>query len=544
MNELHPSVAEAAATPADAAGDSAPRWSSRIVPGTVNGHPCRVYELRPRSLAELLLDAQRWAPREFIVQGPRRMTGGQHARAVARVAQQLRSRGARTGNRIMLLAYNQIEWLVAFWAVQCIGATAVLGNAWWSDEEAAGAVALAQPSMILTDRAEDRLLPAAAQRVSFTDVRQWVDRDDDATLIVHAVDEDADAVVIFSSGTTGQPKGVLMSHRSVVANIQNLLLLTARLPSELPASHPGTVSLLTMPLFHLAGVQISFMTLLSGGRLVLPAGRFDALEVLQLIEREKVRAWGSVPTMVSRVIRHEAFDRFDTSSLASIPMGGAAIPHDLKEEARRAFPKTDKRVGSMYGLTEAGGVLAAGSGADVEGRPNCVGRPLPAVEIQIRNPNADGVGEIVARTPTATSGYLGDSTPICDAEGWVASGDLGRIDAEGFLYVVGRLKDTIIRGGENVASVHVESCLRTHPDVLEAAVVPLPHADLGEEVAAAVVLRDGASVTAAELKAHAAGRLARFEVPSRWWLRREPLPTNASGKVVKRDLIRDWPATA
>lgn len=527
----------------DGVAGSTSRWGRPIVQGTVNGHPCRVYELRPRSLAELLLDADRWADREFLVQGQRRLTGAQHAAAVARVAHHLREQGARKGDRVMLLAYNQIEWLVAFWALQCIGATAVLGNAWWSDEEAAGAIALAQPSMVLTDRPEERRLPAGPVRIPMAAMRNLVDQHEGVPLVVDEVDEDADAVVIFSSGTTGQPKGVLMSHRSVIANIQNLLLLTARLPSELHASHPGTVSLLTMPLFHLAGVQISFMTLLSGGKLVLPAGRFDALEVLQLIQHEKVRAWGSVPTMVSRVIQHEAFGQFDTSSLASIPMGGAAIPHDLKELARRAFPKTDKRVGSMYGLTEAGGVLAAGSGADVEGRPNCVGRPLPAVEIEIRQPNAEGAGEIVARTPTATSGYLGDPNPICDEQGWVASGDLGRFDAEGFLYIVGRLKDTIIRGGENVASVHVESCLRTHPDVLEVAVVPLPHADLGEEVAAAVVLRNGATVTVDALRAHAAGHLARFEMPSSWWLRRDPLPTNASGKVVKRDLIRDWPTT-
>lgn len=520
---------------------AAPRWDKRVVLGRVNGHPCRVYEVRPRSLAELLVDAQRWADREFIVQGERRLTGAQHGRAVVRVARHLREQGARGGDRIMLLAYNQVEWLIAFWAIQCVGATAVLGNAWWSDEEAAGAIARAQPSMVLTDRPAARRLPDGPVRVALSTLRTLVDRDDEEPLAVSPVDEDVDALVIFSSGTTGEPKGVLMTHRAVIANIQNLLLLTARLPSELPASHPGTVSLLTMPLFHLAGIQISFMTLLSGGKLVFPAGRFDPLEVLQLIEREKVRAWGSVPTMVSRVIEHEAFGQFDTGSLASIPMGGAPIPHDLKEAARKAFPKTDKRVGTMYGLTEAGGVLAAGSGSEVEGRPHCVGRPLPAVEIQIRNPNTEGVGEIVARTPTATSGYLGDPTPICDADGWVASGDLGRFDSEGYLYVVGRLKDTIIRGGENVASVHVESCLRTHPDVLEVAVLPLPHADLGEEVAAAVVLRDGAETTAQTLASYAAAHLARFEVPSRWWLRREPLPTNASGKVVKRDLIRDWP---
>ncbi len=521
-----------------------PCWGPRIVESMVNGHPCRVYEVRPKSLAALLLDSQRWEDREFLVQGSRRITGREHFRAVARIAAHLRKKCARAGDRIMLLAFNQIEWLTAFWAIQCVGATAVLGNAWWSDQELEDAIELAHPSLILSDRASHLPLHHQPKRITLAEVRQWAEEEDDPELVLGRVEEDADALVIFSSGTTGQPKGVVMSHRSVIANIQSLLMLTGRLPSELAHTHPGTVSLLTMPLFHLAGIQISFMTMLSGGKVVFPAGRFDPLEVLQLIKDERVRAWGSVPTMVSRVVRHPDFARYDTSSLSSIPMGGAAIPHDLKEELRRAFPKTDKRVGSMYGLTEAGGVLAAGSGADVEHRPNCVGRPLPAVEVRIRNPNAEGVGEIVARTPTATSGYLGDVTAICDEQGWIASGDLGYLDAEGFLYVVGRLKDIIIRGGENIACVHVESCLRSHPEVLEVAVVALPHPDLGEEVAAAVVLKSGAHADEALLKAHALTRLAKFEVPSRWWLRRDPLPTNASGKIVKRELIQQWPEAA
>ncbi|MCX4149921.1 MULTISPECIES: class I adenylate-forming enzyme family protein [Paraburkholderia] len=515
------------------------RWGTGIVRGTVNHHPCRMYDIRPKSLCELLIDAQRWADRTMLVQGDRRLSGAQHVVAVARTAKLLRAHGARSGDRIMLLGFNHIEWLVAFWAIQCIGATAVFGNRWWSDEETAAAFTLIEPSIVLTDRlSSDASEPA---HVSFETVRHAIDDITDVPFAPESVDEDAPAVIIFTSGTTGVAKGIVMSHRSVIANIQNLLVLTGRLPSALPASHAGTVSLMTMPLFHLAGLQIQIMNLLSGGTLVFLEGRFDALEVLRLIEREQVRAWGSVPTMVSRVIHHDDFAKYDTASIASIPMGGAAIPHELRAEIARAFPKTQKRVGNMYGLTEAGGVLAAGSGKDLDERPQCVGKPLPTVEVRISNPNLDGVGEIMARTPSATSGFVGDPTPIDDADGWIATGDLGRLDGDGYLYVVGRQKDTIIRGGENIASVHVERCIRTHPDVLEAAVVPLPHADLGEEVGAAVVLRDGATVSAADLTRHAAQHLAKFEVPTRWWLTYDALPTNASGKVVKRDVVQRWP---
>ncbi|MGE0801424.1 MAG: class I adenylate-forming enzyme family protein [Lautropia sp.] len=517
------------------------RWGKTIIAGTVAGHPCKVYADRPRAMAELLVDAQRWADRPYVVQGDRRLTGTQFAVAVARVATALRRRGVRSGQHVMLTGFNQIEWLVAFWALQCIGSMVALGNAWWSREEAGHAAELVRPELVVQDARLGHPVPAGAELLAFGMLRQVAEADGPAGLELDPVDEEAPAVVIFSSGTTGSARGVVMSHRSVIANVQNLMHMTGRLPSDLDPAHPGTVSLVTMPLFHLGGFQISMMTLLSGGTVVLPRGKFDPEEVLQLMQSERVRSWGSVPTMVSRVLRHPRFAEFDTSSVSSIQMGGAPVPPDLKAEVARCFPSSRKRVGSMYGHTEAGGVLATGAGPEIEGRPGCVGRPLPTVEIRIAQADAEGVGEILARSPTATSGYLGDPTPIADAAGWVASGDLGRLDAEGRLYVVGRSKDMIIRGGENIASVHVESCLRTHPAVAEVAVVGLPHPDLGEEVAAAVVLKPGCDVTAAALRAHAEARLARFEVPSRWWLTASALPVNATGKIVKREVLARWP---
>ena len=453
---------------------AAVRWGTAIETASVNGHPCRVYAQRPRAMAELLQDAQRWRDRTLLVQGDRRLSGAQHAQAVARVAAQLRGRGLRAGDRVMLLGFNHIEWLTAFWALQCLGTTVALGNAWGSAQEGADAIALADPALVITDgKARDA---SGRDALDFGDIRAMAESQADAELVSDAVPEEAPAIVLFTSGTTGKARGVVMSHRSVIANIHNLMRMTGRLPSELPADHPGTVSLLTMPLFHMGGFQISILNLLSGGTVVFTRGRFDPEEVLQLMQAEKVRAWGSVPTMVSRVIQHARFAQFDTRSVASVQMGGAPVPAQLRVQVAECFPASRKRgVGSMYGLTEAGGVLATGSGADIAGRPGCVGFPLPAVEIRIAEPDADGMGEVLARSATAVSGYLGHPAPIADAEGWVASGDLGRIDEEGRLYIVGRAKDMIIRGGENVSSVHVENCLRSHPAVAEAAVVaPAP----------------------------------------------------------------------
>jgi long-chain acyl-CoA synthetase len=513
----------------------APTWGREVADGVVDGHPCRLYAHRPRSVAEFLLTARRWADRELLVQGDRRLTSAEHERAVARVAAVLAAHGVGPGDRVALVGFNSIEWIAGFWAVQALGATAVLGNAWWSDDELAAALDQADPVVVLTDRSVTR--PA----LSMTGLREVVDRvADEVPLVLAPPDEDALAIIMFSSGTTGAPKGVLMSHRSVVANIQNMLVLTGRLPDELPDTHPGTVSMLSVPLFHLAGVQVSCTTLLSGGSLVFLEGKFDPAEVLRLIETERVRVWGSIPTMVSRVLDHPDFATRDTTSVSSVPMGGSAVSPELRERVASSFPGVKGRVGSLYGLTEAGGVLAAGSGREVAGRPGCVGRALPVVELRIATPDADGIGEIQARTPTSTGGYLGEDGGVADADGWVGSGDLGRLDADGWLYVTGRSKDVVIRGGENVGAVHVEDALLAHPDVLEAAVVALPHADLGEDVGAAVVLRPGATVTVPELAAHAGGRLARYEVPGAWWVRSSGLPLNPSGKVLRREVRREW----
>ncbi|MDN5856631.1 MAG: long-chain fatty acid--CoA ligase, partial [Actinomycetia bacterium] len=358
-------------------------WSRAVERATVQGHPCLVYAQRPRSVAELLVAGRRWHSRELIVQGGRRITGAEHLAAVGAVAALLRARGVRRGDHVLLLGFNSVEWMVVFWALQALGAVAALGNAWWSDAEVADAVAQVRPVLAVTDRA------AAAPTIGFDALAGPAP----AELVLEPCDEDDPALIVFSSGTTGAAKGVLMSHRCVVANIQNLLVLTGRLPDELPDDHPGTVALLSVPLFHLAGIQTSITTLLSGGRLVLLDGRFDAAEVLRLVETERVRVWGAIPTMVSRVLDHPALGAHDVSSVRSVQMGGAAISPELRARVSAGFPGVRTRVGSLYGLTEAGGVLAAGSGADITARPGAVGRALPVVELTIRDPGPDGVGE-------------------------------------------------------------------------------------------------------------------------------------------------------
>jgi long-chain acyl-CoA synthetase len=322
---------------------------------------------------------------------------------------------------------------------------------------------------------------------------------------------------------------VTLSHRSVIANLQALLHHGGRLPGGEPK--PPTVTLISVPLFHIGGLQQVLTAALSGGCLVFDGGRFDPAETLDLLERERVQVWAAVPTMVSRLL--DAHATQDLSSVRAVTMGGAPVPADLRARVRAAFPAVTRGAGVSYGLTEAGGVGAAGIGPEIEARPGSVGRPTPLVDLRVVD------GEIQVRSAAVMTGYWGCPENPVSADGWLATGDQGRLDEDGFLYVTGRAKDVVIRAGENVSCPRVEAVLAAHPAVAEAAVIGLPDADVGERVAAVVVLR--AACTPDELAAFARARLARFEVPAAWWLRTEPLPVNAAGKVVKAGLAQAWP---
>jgi long-chain acyl-CoA synthetase len=252
--------------------------------------------------------------------------------------------------------------------------------------------------------------------------------------------------------------------------------------------------------------------------------------------------------MVSRVLNDPTIEGRDLSTVRAISLGGAPVLPELVARVKARFPNVERGVSQVYGLSEAGGTLTAASGRDLVERPGTAGRALPVVELRIDRPDEKGTGEVVARTPTQMLGYWGrrpDPAADCiDAEGWLHTGDVGHIDGDGYLFITGRLKDLIIRGGENIASTHVEDVLLKHPAVREVAVCGRPDPDLGEIVAAAVVVDPDNPVTVAELREFAAGHLAYFEVPTSWWLRTDPLPANDVGKVRKGDLVAAWPLAA
>lgn len=510
-------------------------WGSELGREDVLGSPCRVFTARRHRVVDVLDDAARFGAREHLVDAATRLTTAAVTAAADRAAGRLRALGVHAGDPVLLHGRNCAEWVIGFWAVMRCGGVAVLGNTWWTEDELAHAVALSAPAAVLCEE-QARGSFTGLPTLGFDQVADVsaAGAETGAETGVPPIDEGDPAVVLFTSGTTGRPKGVVLSQRSVLANLQNLLALSRRLPKDLPVDPSPSVTLLSVPLFHIGGVQQLLTSVLTGGRLVFTGRRFDATEVLHTIGREGVKAWAAVPTMVGRVLdARDAGAPADLSSVRVVTLGGAPVPESLREKVREAFPNAVRGTGVSYGLTEAGGVVAAGAGPDVAAHPGTVGRALALAELRIDG--ADGVGEILVRSPTVMDRYLGDDgqdSPFADGR-WLRTGDLGSLDADGFLYVTGRAKDVIIRGGENIRSSVVEDAIARHPDVRHVVVVGVPHADLGEQVAAVVTRRPGSSLGHDDLRAHLDGLVAPMSMPTVWRIRSDELPTNAAGKVVK-----------
>ena len=518
-------------------------WGTDIV-RRGHGIPFLVYEPRRTGAAELLDDVRHWGDRVHLVRGTQRMTYAELLDLVPKAAAVLADHGVGPGDRVMLLAFNSVEWIVAFWATLAAGAVVVLANPWWSEEELRHGLGVVDVALVLADPRSAKLVPDGVPLLELEALAAEAQAPGRRPLPRPApAGEDEPAIILFTSGTSGPPKGAVLSHRGVIALQHTLLHITRQLPHTLGDDAPREVALQSGPLFHIGGVQALVRQFLLGGTLVFAAGKFDPTEVLDLMEAEGVHRWGGVPTMVSRVLNDATIEGRDLSTVRAISLGGAPVLPEIVTRIKTRFPNVERGVSQVYGLSEAGGTLTSASGRDLTERIGTAGRPLPIVELRINNPDGSGTGEVVARTPCQMLGYWGQpSDGTIDEEGWVHTGDLGHIDAENYLFITGRLKDLIIRGGENIASTHVEDVLLKHPEVREVAVGGRPDPDLGEIVAAAVVLDADSPVTVAELRAFAAEHLAYFEIPTSWWLRTEPLPANDVGKVRKRDLLATWPA--
>jgi long-chain acyl-CoA synthetase len=306
------------------------------------------------------------------------------------------------------------------------------------------------------------------------------------------------------------------------------------------AASPG-VGLLTVPLFHVGGCQTNMLMGYAAGRkLVIPEGRVTPEQCLTLIEQERVTDFGGVPTIVWRVVTHPDTKSYDLSSVRSVGYGGAPPPLQLQEMVREVFPNA-QRPSQVWGLTESSSMITYIAGDEFKARPASTGKPLPTVELKICDESGDELpagqtGEIVVRGPMIVPGYWGkpDATAASfSADGWFRTGDVGRVDEEGYLYVTDRAKDIIIRGGENISSVEIEQRLVQHPEINDAAVIGVPHPEYGEEVKAFVQVIAGSNLTQPDVQRWAAETLANFKVPAHVEIRTEALPRNAAGKLIK-----------
>ncbi|PBC39336.1 AMP-dependent synthetase [Rhodococcus sp. ACS1] len=508
-------------------------WGTSIAPVVVDGREFRMYSERPRNLGSLLPFADRWSGRAHIVQGERVMTFAQFHQAVRTRTAELRARGVTTGDHVVILGWNSPEWIVNFWATVSAGGVAVLANAWWSEKELADSLDTVAPALVIADdRVVDRV-PSQWELLPW-DPQSGTDSETPLEPSVEDIDENAPAAIIFTSGTSGRPKAAVLSHRSLLAGLQMLLHITRRLPHQVDES-TGQPALHTGPMFHVGGVQTLLRAICVGDTLVMPAGRFDPVEAMRLIEQWRVQRWSAVPTMVSRVLEHPDVRTRNLTTLRSLTVGGAPMTPEFVERIRTGLSGVEPRIPTGYGLTENGGQGVAASGADTVERPGTTGRALPCVEIMIAPAAEFTDGEILLRSPTQMLGYLGENEAPIDSDGWLHTGDLGRLDDDGYLFITGRSKEMIIRGGENIAPAAVEAALTALPDVADAVVFGMPHPDLGEEVMAAVVLtRD---VDPDTLAGQLRGRIASFAIPSRLVPHREPFPVNHAGKIDKKAVV-------
>lgn len=545
-----------------------------LVVEDVLGAPVRVFRERLPSLRALLETSAAHGDAEYIVcDDGRRIGYAEHLRDVASVAAALRDRfGVGPGDRVAILAANCPEWITTFWATVSLGAIAVGLNGWWVRDEILYGLADCEPKVLVGDakrlaRIEGAALPRVDGReIAVIEIGPAFEalraHDRGAPLPADPIAEDDAATILYTSGTTGRPKGAVNTHRGILAMVRSQVYFGARLMLKAAAdaaargeslaggARPRPCNLVNTPLFHVSGLYPGAVTSLANGlKTVWTTGRFDPQRVLQLIEAEQVTAWGPMGTMLHRVLEHPDFGRYDLSTITSLGSGGAPLSPALLAKMRDHFPNASRSLGFGYGLTESTAVATIISGAELQDRPGSAGRALPGIDIEIRDlggrvlPEGEE-GEIFLRGAPVMREYWRRPKDTADAIGpgrWLRTGDVGRLE-DGYLYINSRRRDLILRGAENVHPAEVEHCLEAHPGVREAAVVGVDHAELGQEVKAIVVpsqpLRgpDEERAFAEDLARWTSERLAYYKVPAHWELRDEPLPRNATGKILKNVL--------
>ncbi|MEM9255755.1 MAG: class I adenylate-forming enzyme family protein [Pseudomonadota bacterium] len=534
----------------------------------INGVDYKNFASMPANLGDYFKIMLGHADKDFAVYLQERYTFAEGYQHSAEFAAALLARyGVCKGDRIAILSRNNPQWMMAFMGALSIGAVAVPMNAWWTTEELDYGFEDCDASLVVADRQRiERLAPIAKKHdlqiiaiddCAGLDVTVAYFNDliaDYAGADMPQVDVAADdnATIMYTSGSTGHPKGALSSHRAVLSALYSWMCMgiATKVAGSQEVRDEGLPpsALVTIPLFHCTGSHSAFLLSLVVGRKMVIMHKWDAQEALRLIEEEKITWFNGVPTMSAELqAAAETTDR-DISSLTEIMAGGAARPPEQVKKITGTFKKSAPGIG--YGLTETNALGAVNAGAFYIARPDSSGRPVPAVT-EFRIVGSDGRimpagerGELCIKSPANILGYWNKPEATAEAfiDGWFHTGDVAYLDEDGFVYIVDRIKEIIIRGGENISCLEVEAAVYSHPAVFEAAVFGLPDERLGEIVGAAVVLKEGQTLTESELREFLSDHLAAFKIPAQVFFRTEQLPRIASGKIFKRQLKADYAA--
>jgi acyl-CoA synthetase (AMP-forming)/AMP-acid ligase II len=548
------------------AGLTVPGALFEVVEEDVRGTTMAVFRNRARSLRELLVGTERFGDRTYVVQDDLRLDFGGHLRRVDALATALQQdHGVAPGDRVGILAANRWEWIVGFWAAVSAGGVPVAFNSYWTPDEVAHGLQLTEPTVLLGDDARlARIDDVGRTPVPLsldTDLPGLLDRHDGSRPEPVEVHEDDPAALIFTSGTTGRPKAVTLSHRGIIGftqvNAVNDALAAVAMGGAVPQAGEqlplnDQVWLVTSPLFHTSMLFGAVVTaVVRGMSIVLVPGRFDPERVLQVIERERVNMWMALGSAAPRVCASPALDRYDTSSVAHVGIGGAPVSPAVQQRVREAFPSTSGKIGMGYTSTEGCAVVANIGGPELQAHPTSTGRATLTTSIELRDELGQRVaegelGEVHVRSPYVMLGYWRDpeaSAAVLKDGGWLAMGDMARM-VDGLLHIDSRARDMILVSAENVSPTEVEYRLDEHPDVVEAAVLAVDDPLSGDAVAAVVAVEPGSSVTVEELEAWCRQALARYKVPTRWDLTVEPLPRTPTGKLVKHRMRDRFPSEA
>ena len=547
----------------------------------IRGIPTRVWKNAPPSLRAVAESARAFGDAIFLVHEDERVSYDAFYRAVSTFAGALAADGVVKGDRVAIIMRNVPEWPVAFYAAASLGAIVTPLNAWWTGAELEYGLTDSGAKICVVDA--ERLERIAEHLHACPDLKKiYVSREDDeiANPIITRLEDviggpdawahlpdrplppaevgpEDDATIFYTSGTTGKPKGALATQRNINANImaagcagQRVFL---RRGEEVPAPDPAAPQrsmLLSVPFFHATGCFAVLNPVMAGGGKLVMMRKWDAVRAFELIEREKIQAAGGVPTIAWQLIEHPLRKNYDLSSLESVAYGGAPSAPELVRKIKETFPKS--AAGNGWGMTETSATVTTHGAEDYQHRPESCGPAVPVADLKIMSVEGDRelpigeVGELWCKGPQVVKGYWNkpEATAQTFVDGWVKTGDLARLDAEGFCYIIDRAKDMLIRGGENIYCIEVENVLYDHPAVMDAALVGIPHKTLGEEPGAVVTLKPGATATEAELRAFVADRLAAFKVPVKVVFWHETLPRNANGKILKAELRKLFEAPA